>query len=389
MRLPFARALAGLLVVGLALPAIAQVTDGDVRRARSELERVLGKAQELGEQVEEAWARQVELEDEIETLGHSITNTRLRLREVEQRLEVLAVELYMATSTGISMTMLMSTRNHEYQAGVEYLHQVNGSEQTLIDQLRVFRSELDRHSQRLAEASAEQATVTADLESMAADLQEELVSAQVFYDRLVERQLAEAEARRRAEEEARRRAEEEARQATTTTTVRASATTTTATTVDDDDPTTTTSPGGAEGSTTVPPPPSVSGGVCPVAGPVSFSDSWGAPRSGGRSHAGVDMIAARGTPAVAIFSGVIHRISSGPLGGLSVWLRASNGDHFYYAHLDSYGDITVGQAVSQGYLLGRVGTTGNAPDWLPHLHFEYHPGGGVAVNPYPLVRPIC
>jgi murein DD-endopeptidase MepM/ murein hydrolase activator NlpD len=387
MRLPFARAVAGLLVVGLGFPAIAQVSEGDVRRARSELERVLGEARELGEQVEEAWARQVELEDEIETLGQSISNTRLRLREVEQRLEVLAVELYMATSTGISMTMLMSTANHQYQAGVEYLHRVNGSEQTLIDQLRVFRSELDRHSQRLAEASAEQATVTSDLEAMAADLQEELVAAQVFYDRLVERQLAEAEARRRAEEEARRREQEEARQATTITTVRASATTTT--TVDEEDPTTTTSPEEAESSTTVPPPPSVSGGVCPVAGPVSFSDSWGAPRSGGRSHAGVDMIAARGTPAVAIFSGVIHRISSGSLGGLSVWLRASNGDHFYYAHLDSYGDITLGQTVSQGHLLGRVGTTGNAPDWLPHLHFEYHPGGGVAVNPYPLVRPIC
>jgi murein DD-endopeptidase MepM/ murein hydrolase activator NlpD len=101
------------------------------------------------------------------------------------------------------------------------------------------------------------------------------------------------------------------------------------------------------------------------------------------------MIAARGTPAVAIFGGTVFRITSSSLGGLSVWLRSSAGDHYYYAHLDSYGDITLGQRVDQGHVLGYVGTTGNAPSWLPHLHFEYHPGGGGAVNPYPLVRSVC
>jgi peptidoglycan LD-endopeptidase LytH len=92
---------------------------------------------------------------------------------------------------------------------------------------------------------------------------------------------------------------------------------------------------------------------------------------------------------VAIFSGTIFRITSSSLGGLSVWLRSTSGDTFYYAHLDSYGDISVGQRVDQGYVIGYVGTTGNAPSWLPHLHFEYHPGGGGAVNPYPLVRSVC
>ena len=126
-----------------------------------------------------------------------------------------------------------------------------------------------------------------------------------------------------------------------------------------------------------------------MAGPVSFSDSWGAARSGGRSHQGVDMIAARGTPAVAIFSGRIHRITTGSLSGLAVWLRAENGDQFFYAHLDEYGDIATGQQVEAGHVIGYVGTTGNAPDYLPHLHFEWHPRGGAAVNPYPLVRPLC
>jgi len=100
-------------------------------------------------------------------------------------------------------------------------------------------------------------------------------------------------------------------------------------------------------------------------------------------------MAARGTPLVAIFEGTIRRISTNTLGGLTIWLRALNGDQFYYAHMDSYGDISVGQRVPEGYVVGYIGTSGNAPDWLPHVHFEYHPGGGIAVNPYPLVRSIC
>jgi murein DD-endopeptidase MepM/ murein hydrolase activator NlpD len=126
-----------------------------------------------------------------------------------------------------------------------------------------------------------------------------------------------------------------------------------------------------------------------VAGAVSFTDTWGAPRSGGRSHKGVDMIAARGTPIVAIFSGSVYRTSNSSLGGLSIYFTSDAGDLYYYAHLDGFGDITPGERVPAGYVLGYNGSSGNAPDYLPHLHFEYHPGGGSAVNPYPLVRDLC
>ena len=101
------------------------------------------------------------------------------------------------------------------------------------------------------------------------------------------------------------------------------------------------------------------------------------------------MIAARGTPLVAIYSGTIRRMSTGSLSGISLWLRADNGDQFFYAHLDSYAGISVGDYVSAGEVIGYNGSTGNAPSWIPHLHFEYHPGGGSAVNPYPLVKSIC
>ena len=126
-----------------------------------------------------------------------------------------------------------------------------------------------------------------------------------------------------------------------------------------------------------------------MAGAVRFSDSWGAARSGGRAHQGVDMIAARNTPLVAIYSGTIRRITTGNLSGLAIWLRADNGDQFFYAHLESYGDISAGQQVTEGQVIGYNGSSGNAPEFLPHLHFEFHPGGGAAVNPYPLVKRLC
>lgn len=388
------RVLAAFLVMGLAVPALAAVTDEDIERARAEVRRIVGESQELGDAVQAAYARQAELEYEIENLQSSIEFAQIQLRETQDRLEELAVELYMGSTSGASISMLFNVDGGRFEAGLQYLRDASGVDADVINQLRIFRRELDRQTARLADASAEQELVTAEMQEMAEQLQTELADAQALYDELVAQQLREEEERRRAEEE-RRRQEEAARLATSTTSTTAAAATetttvgTTETTVSSTtttgDSTTTTSPD----TTTTTSPPSTGGGACPVAGAVSFSDTWGAPRSGGRSHQGVDMIAARGTPIVAIYDGTIKRISTGTLGGKSLWLRAGNGDEFYYAHLDGYGDISVGQSVTEGYVVGYNGSTGNAPDWLPHLHFEFHPGGGAAVNPYPLVKSIC
>ena len=78
------------------------------------------------------------------------------------------------------------------------------------------------------------------------------------------------------------------------------------------------------------------------------------------------------------------------LGGITLWVRSSAGDTYYYAHLQGYADgVRSGMSVDAGQLLGFVGTTGNAPPNVPHLHFEFHPRGGAAVNPYPLARQLC
>lgn len=131
---------------------------------------------------------------------------------------------------------------------------------------------------------------------------------------------------------------------------------------------------------------STDGMYCPVGGPVSFTDTWGAPRSGGRSHQGVDMLAARGTPQVAIVSGTITYAGYSSLGGNVQYLSGDDGNLYIYVHQDR--NIVTGGRVKAGQTISTVGDTGNAAG-TPHLHFEYHPGGGAAVNPTPLVSSLC
>jgi murein DD-endopeptidase MepM/ murein hydrolase activator NlpD len=124
--------------------------------------------------------------------------------------------------------------------------------------------------------------------------------------------------------------------------------------------------------------------TCPVAGNTSFVDSFGWPRPGGRTHQGIDLIAAYGTPVVAVASGNARPASS-VLGGLGVVLEHdSGGDWTFYAHLSSYG--TLGH-VSAGTVIGAVGSTGTTT--VNHLHFEYHPNGGAAVDPYFALLAVC
>ncbi len=124
--------------------------------------------------------------------------------------------------------------------------------------------------------------------------------------------------------------------------------------------------------------------TCPVNGPNSFVDSFGWPRPGGRTHQGIDLIAAYGTPVVAVAPGNA-RGASNTLGGNAVVVEHdSGGDYTYYAHLSSFG--TSGH-VSAGTVIGYVGSTGDTS--VNHLHFEYHPSGGAAVNPYSALVAVC
>lgn len=96
-----------------------------------------------------------------------------------------------------------------------------------------------------------------------------------------------------------------------------------------------------------------------------------AERRGGRPHEAVDMLAPRNTPVHAVESGTIAKLFTSKAGGLTIYQFDPTGRLcYYYAHLDRYADgLRDGQAVSQGDILGYVGTTGNAPPNTPHLHF--------------------
>jgi peptidoglycan hydrolase-like protein with peptidoglycan-binding domain len=128
--------------------------------------------------------------------------------------------------------------------------------------------------------------------------------------------------------------------------------------------------------------------VFPMQGRCGFTDTWGQARSEGRSHEGTDIIGARGLALYATNDGVISKVSTGGRnGGNAIYLTLPNGTYFYYAHLDSFAPgIAAGVPVKAGQVIGYNGSTGNTE--TPHLHFEVHPFGGPAVNPYAILKAV-
>ena len=77
-------------------------------------------------------------------------------------------------------------------------------------------------------------------------------------------------------------------------------------------------------------------------------------------------------------------VPCGTLPENGLWLKGESGTSYYYAHLSKYEPtLRVGEVVDAGQLVGYVGHTGDA--YGPHLHFEVHPNGGAAIDPYPLL----
>ena len=125
--------------------------------------------------------------------------------------------------------------------------------------------------------------------------------------------------------------------------------------------------------------------VFPMQGRCGFTDTWGQSRSEGRSHEGTDVMGARGLALYATNDGVISKVSTGGrLGGNAIYVKIPNGTYFYYAHLDNFAPgMAAGVPVKAGQVIGYVGSTGTT---TPHLHFEVHPFGGAAVNPYAILK---
>ena len=122
---------------------------------------------------------------------------------------------------------------------------------------------------------------------------------------------------------------------------------------------------------------------CPAR--ARFMNDWGFPRSDTGFHQGTDMMAPKGTPIVAPVSGTVTQ-GVGSIGGRYFRLTAKDGTVYYGAHLSAFGKRG---RVRAGDVIGYVGNTGDAAGGATHLHFEIHPAGGAAVNPYPYLVRAC
>jgi LysM repeat protein len=124
--------------------------------------------------------------------------------------------------------------------------------------------------------------------------------------------------------------------------------------------------------------------VCPVAG-ARFMNDWGFPRADTGFHEGNDMMAKRGTKVVAPVSGTVTFVT-GSIGGNQFKLVGSDGTLYLGSHMATFGKKG---SVKAGDVIGTVGDTGDAKGGPTHLHFEIHPGGGAAVNPYASLLKVC
>ncbi|MFN2590019.1 MAG: M23 family metallopeptidase, partial [Actinomycetota bacterium] len=128
-------------------------------------------------------------------------------------------------------------------------------------------------------------------------------------------------------------------------------------------------------------------GPLPVAGSAAWSNDWHAfrPCPEAHLHQGLDIFAARGTPAVSVFDAVVTGVKDGAVSGLAVSIRDARGTEYFYAHLERFAKgLHAGQRVHAGQVLGYVGDSGNAVGTRPHIHFEIHLRG-LPTTPKPYV----
>lgn len=383
-------ALVATVAFSVAPPVVAAppADEAAAQEAARSISAARDRANALADQL---WSAQSTLDlmvDDEARLVERIAALELEIEALRVSVESIAVTRFVASgSDGIPLLTDVRAPNERVRADV-LVGVVADVGATVLNDFDVVRVQLDearRDLERSQRDARRQQEVLVELqvaaEAEVARLRE--VEAERLEDEAVRRAL---EVRQREEErerdEAERRAAEAARRAEIDAEVSAAAT--------PPEPVRRVDPsGGTDGGRTggggggsQPGSAFVDSIICPVIGGSAWGDTWGAPRSGGRRHQGVDMIAPTGTPLAAVVSGIAeHR--SNRLGGITVSLAGDNGNRYYYAHLSGY-EGPPGR-VGQGQVIGYVGETGNATG-IPHLHFEIRPGGGVPVNPTPSVR---
>ena len=317
-------------------PALAD-TKHDLEAAKAELARVQAEL----DQATAAWGQAVTRLDQTKAdvllTRQRIEATQRRLQRIDERLSRRAVAAFTSGPAGTIDALLSSASFTEFSDRLEFLGSVAQGDADLAVEERNAQEDLRREQADLAALSQRQADVAAQLRSA-----QQSIDAR-FQE--IQGRVADLTARYREQVAAQQQLQ-------------------------------------ILGQSPSPGSPIQ---VCPVAGPNSFVDSFGWPRPGGRVHEGIDMIAPFGTPIVAAHPGVVSH-SSSVLGGIQAYVRAPSGTFTFYAHLSSYSSASG--SVGAGTVIGYVGSTGDAGS-TNHLHFEYHPGGGGAVDPYQMLLAVC
>ena len=373
------------LVVALAmlvssLPAVA-ASDDELRtqleQAQDERQSLLESLQAATERVDSLEAQLAAVQDRAARLSDELADLEKRRNVAREQMAQRAVRAYKGQTVDDLMVLVgtgslqsLTRRTHYLSALTRSDRAAAESASALATVAQARRAELSKVRQELDGLVAEASTARAELTRQLAE------AGAVAQDLRTELARREAEAKRLAEIAAAKRAANAADAAVATR--RAAAASRSADAVRDE----------VAAAVQSSEPKRQGGMVCPQAQPRSFSDTWGAPRSGGRSHQGTDFFGARGGPVYAITDGTIMWTRYGDMAGYWLSLRGDDGHQYWYLHLQDF-VAQPGQRVSAGELIAHNGDSGNARGTSPHIHFEYHPGGGGAVNPYPLLKSIC
>ncbi len=393
----------------------AQLADIQQQEAaqRARLDALQGELNDLAVKLDHAQNAYDATLGQVAETEASLKAAKARYRALRGRLDErarAAYEMGPASSLGI---ILGSSSVGELSDKLEFVNQLSALDADLAAEVQNRANELEAQRQQLEEIKARQVAALNNLHAQQRDLDAKFTEAQGIYDDLaakasqvasiandlqskqseVDSLVGRLQEQLKAEQlaAARAAAREAARQA---------AAAKRAEQQQQQDPGNSggggTTDGGGVGT--------VSGSpfsVCPVDQPRAYGDSFGAPRYAGgyHPHAGTDLMAPRGTPIRAPFSGTASSAANG-LGGNAVIVSGAEG-YVYNAHLDSYG--TLG-SVSAGTVIGYVGDSGDARGGATHDHFEWHPNVipanpyrsvygytviGDAIDPYPYLNMVC
>lgn len=385
------------LVIVMVSPAYAatsgEITEKEVAAALEARREASASLESMTALFEKAVADETLTHERIVSLSRSVSRLEREIGTKRSQVRDLVIARYMSGGSLGTERVFTARTFTDLPVQDQYYRLMNERDLALLRGLESAEALHVEQQQLLDGSLSEQKALVAEIGGLTQEILTRLEQADADYNAIaIAYEEQEEEKRRKAEEERRRleelalkAAEEAARLATSTTTTSVTVTTTTVTS------TTTAAPGTTTTTQPSAPPPVITDGkTCPVNAATSFSDTWGAPRSGGRAHKGVDMMAVRNAPLVAIESGTVTRTSSSTLGGISIYFTGESGNRYYYAHLEALAPgISGGTSVNVGDLVGFNGSSGNSPDWLPHLHFQYAPSESDWVNPYPLVKALC